>query len=518
MRLTLHDVVTIGDETDADHSGDNTNLPQRNLGLLLGRSASGPSSVHTSPDTDSVTDIVGTVSERSSASSDDLNERVQVLNLVGVLGSMLVDAGHTATFGSGLNTHLGSMNVVVSTVEESDDDLGGNTLENGDQVVSLVDRTGTNGVGVESSHGPAKRSLTLAEVRVMDLLSILDHSLIVLLGRLRQVKVSFLVVLGAGGSSGDNLIVAGLLGVVLLSLVRDDLHARTVLDNSVVGDTGVLGIRRSGAAEEKRSSPGIPPAEGVVLLDDNSVDEGDEEDGRHEEETPADTESESGDVPSRLLSETETGRSLVHNGECADGTSNEEEEGRGPDSPLDGVLADMHDILDKQEDDGSKDTGNGRSHTETSKDSTETLTTVPAPLNLASTNGSDTDTSERRDERVCRRDVGVVLCAPHNPCGSTGGGTGEGEKLDTGVVAEGFHGDDTVLDGRGGSGADGQGAEHFEDAAKHHGSAVCDGAGGDTGSPGVGDIVCRLCQLLLVFGGGDGVNGRGMEDILAPLL
>ncbi|KAI6771380.1 hypothetical protein HG531_009005 [Fusarium graminearum] len=449
----LHGGTTTG--RVVDHSGDNTNLPQRNLGLLLGRSASGPSSVHTSPDTDSVTDIVGTV-----------------LNLVGVLGSMLVDAGHTATFGSGLNTHLGSMNVVVSTVEESDDDLGGNALENGDQVVSLVDRTGTNGVGVESSHGPAKRSLTLAEVGVVDLLSILDHSLIVLLGRLRQVEVSFLVVLGAGGSSGGNLIVAGLLGVVLLSLVRDDLHVRTVLDNSVVGDTGVLGIRRSGAAEEKRSSPGIPPAEGVVLLDDNSVDEGDEEDGRHEEETPADTESESGDVPSRLLSETETGRSLVHNGECADGTSNEEEEGRGPDSPLDGVLADMHDILDKQEDDGSKDTGNGRSHTETSKDGTETLTTVPAPLNLASTNGSDTDTSERRDERVCRRDVGVVLCAPHNPCGSTGGGTGESEKLDTGVVAEGFHGDDTVLDGRGGSGADGQGAEHFEDAAKHHGSAI----------------------------------------------
>ena len=58
MRFTLHDVVSVGDETNADHSSDDTNLPQRNLGLLLGGAASGPSSVHTSPDTNSVTNIV----------------------------------------------------------------------------------------------------------------------------------------------------------------------------------------------------------------------------------------------------------------------------------------------------------------------------------------------------------------------------------------------------------------------------------------------------------------------------
>ena len=82
-----------------------------------------------------------------------------------------------------------------------------------------------------------------------------------------------------------------------------------------------------------------------------------------------------------------------------------------------------------------------------------------------------------------------MLGAPHDPCRGTGGGTGEGEELDACVVAEGFHGNDAVLDGGGCSSADCEGAEHFEDAAEDHCSAVCYGAGGDRGSPSVGDIV-----------------------------
>jgi len=395
LRLTLHDVVSVSDETNADRSSDNTNLPERNLGLLLGGSASRPSSVHTSPDTNSVTNIVGTVSERSSAGSNDLDKRVQVLNLVGVLGGMLVDTLHTATLRCSLDTHLGSVDVVVSTVEESDNDLSGDTLDDGDQVVSLVDRSGTDGVGVKSSHGPAERSLALAEVRVVKLLSFLEHALVILLARLSKVEVSLLVVLGAGGSGGGDLIVADLFGVVLLGLNRADLKLRGVLDDSVVGNTSVLGIRGSGAVEQKRAPPAVPPAEGVVLLDDNGVDEGNEENGREEEETKADTKSHRGNVPSRLLSETKTGRSLVNDRQSTDGTSDEEEERRSPNSPRNGVLAHMNNILDQRKDNGGKATSDSGRHTKTSKDSTKTLATVPSPLNLASTNSSDTDTSER---------------------------------------------------------------------------------------------------------------------------
>jgi hypothetical protein len=70
-RLTLHDVVSVSDETNADCQGDNGDLPKRNLLLGLGGVASAPGGVHTSPDTDGVTDIVGTVREGGSAGGDN---------------------------------------------------------------------------------------------------------------------------------------------------------------------------------------------------------------------------------------------------------------------------------------------------------------------------------------------------------------------------------------------------------------------------------------------------------------
>jgi len=52
--------------------------------------------------------------------------------------------------------------------------------------------------------------------------------------------------------------------------------------------------------------------------------------------------------------------------------------------------------------------------------------------------------------------VGRVARAPHDPDGSTGRRASEGEELDAGIVAEGAAGNDAVLDGRGGPGADGE--------------------------------------------------------------
>jgi hypothetical protein len=105
-RLTLHDVVTVSDETEADGQGDDSDLPQRNVCFGADSLTSGPSRVHGSPDTDGVTDIVGTVREGGSAGGDNLDEGVQVLGLVGILGSVSVNALHTTTFGSAENTDL----------------------------------------------------------------------------------------------------------------------------------------------------------------------------------------------------------------------------------------------------------------------------------------------------------------------------------------------------------------------------------------------------------------------------
>ncbi len=227
----------------------------------------------------------------------------------------------------------------------------------------------------------------------------------------------------------------------------------------------------------------------MVLLDDLGVDEGDEEDSGEEEEAKTDAEADGSDVPRRLVVEAEIRGALVDDREGADGAGDQEEEGRGVDSHGDGVLAHMHRHLDEHKDDGSeaaRDEGGG---TQAGKDGTETRAASPAPLDLARADGSDTDTRDGGDERVGGRDVGGVAGAPHDPDGGTGGRASEGQELDAGVLAEGVAGDDAVLDGGGGSGADGEGTRHLEDDTEDHGLSVADGPRRDTGGPGIGNIV-----------------------------
>ncbi len=202
-KLTLHDVIAVGDETNADHSSGGTQLPERDIGLG-GTGASGrPSSVHASPDTDGVADIVGTVGERSSAGSDDLDVRVEMLNLVGVLGGVAVDALHAAAFGGVVDADLSGVDVVVGAVEEGNNDLGGDALDEGSKVVDLVEGAGAELVAVEGTHGPAKRAAGLAEVGVVALLGVLQELLVLGEGVLPLGGTLLLVVSGIGGDRGN---------------------------------------------------------------------------------------------------------------------------------------------------------------------------------------------------------------------------------------------------------------------------------------------------------------------------
>lgn len=494
--LTLHDVVTVSDETEANGEGDDSNLPGVDIGVLLDRLASGPGTVHSSPDTDSVTNIVGTVSERGSAGSDDLDERVQVLDLVGVLGSVAVDTVHAATLRSVVDTDLSGVDVVVETVHEGDNDVGRKTLEVGNHVVLLVDGTSTDGVLVEGAHSPADGTSLLAEGSVVTVESLSHQNLVIGLSTLgNRERLLAVGKVGVGGGRGDFLVtrvVGALLGVVNLGPLNtsNGVSVIAVLDNGVVGNAGGLGIGGSRALEQEGSVDELPGLEGVVLLDDLGVDEGNKEQAGEDEQTPTDTHGDGSNVPGGLLVKLKLGGTLVDDGQGADGTGDQEEEGRGPDSPGNGVGAQVDNELDEQEDDSGETTRDGGSHSQTGEDGTETLALVPSPLNTVGTDGSDTDTSDGGDQGVGGRDVGRVTSAPHDPRSSTGGGTGEGEQLDTGVVAEGSERNDTVLDGGGGTGTDSQSAGHLKDQAEDHGPSVGDGPGGDTGSPGVGDIVC----------------------------
>lgn len=425
--------------------------------------------------------------ERRGAGGDDLDERVGVLDLIGVLLGGSVDALHALTLGGTGDTGLGSVNVVVQTVESADDNHGGDALEENLHVVELVDLAGAHGVVAEETHGPAERTALLEELSAEFGLAI---GLELFVGRA-------LADLGGGkrplvGDVGLLTLLEGLVaGIGSLGgpgVARESLLL-ILLNDGVVGDLGLLGVGGGRALEEERALEEVVPLDGVVLLDDLGVDVGNEEDGGQNGETATGTQGDGGDVPSGLLVQAQVGRSLVDDGQGAYGTGYEEEEGRGPDSPGDGVLADVDDELDEHEDDGAEARRDGGSHAQAGEDGTETLSVVPSPLDLVGTGGGDTDASDGGDERISRGDVGGVPRAPHDPGGGGGEGASEGKHLDAGIVVEGGVGDDAVLDGLGSAGTDGDGSEHLEYGTEYHGLSVGDGSRRHAGRPGVCHIV-----------------------------
>jgi len=144
----LHDVVSVGDETDRDGSGKDSELPDGNGGFSLSGGTGRPSTVDNSPRTDRVSDIVGTVSEGCGTGSEDLDERISVLDLVRVLFGVGVNSFHSVTFGSTRDTRLSGVDIVVETVKSTTSDHGGDSLGEDGQVVLFVNSTGAHRVGV----------------------------------------------------------------------------------------------------------------------------------------------------------------------------------------------------------------------------------------------------------------------------------------------------------------------------------------------------------------------------------
>lgn len=227
-----------------------------------------------------------------------------------------------------------------------------------------------------------------------------------------------------------------------------------MLHDSVVGDSSLATIGRSGTAEEERAVDDHPWLDGVVPLDDLGVDVWDEEDGGEKSDSTSGTHGNTSDESGGLLVQAEVGGTLVDDGERADGAGDEEPERNGVDGPWDRVLANVDNVFDETKDDGTEATSDGRGHDETRENGTETLSVVPSPLDLGGTDSRNTDTSDGGDQRVCGGDVSRVLCAPHDPRGGTSKSAGEGEHLDTGIVLESGVGNDTILDGLGGPSTD----------------------------------------------------------------
>ncbi|KAK6833440.1 hypothetical protein PG987_008134 [Apiospora arundinis] len=475
VELTLHDVVTIGAETDRDPESEHSKLPDGDAGSLVGSLAGGPGVVDDSPGADRVTDIVGTVSERGSAGSEDLDEGVGVLDLVGVLLGGVVDTLHTDAIGSAGNTGLGGVDVVVETVEESGGNLGREALAGSHEVLLLVDLAGSHGVVAESAHRPANGA-TVGQKLSAELSIAFGLDLLVGLG-------------GLALGNNHSLLLLGVLLAVLLDRVGGVQGLVIVLDDGVLGNHSAVGLGNNRALQQERAHADVVPSHAGVALQDAGVQPGTKK-TRAMMQTPA-------PVPTTteamyegdFLPRPRLGGALIDNGQGADGSGDEEEERRGPDGPGGGVLAHVDNQLDHHEDGGTESSGDGRRHAQTGEDSTETLAVVPAPLDLGGTDSSNTNTGDSGDKGVGGRDVGRVTGAPHHPCGGGNQGDGEGHHLNSGVIPEGIRGNDAVLDRLGGSGAHGDGSQDLEDGTEDHGHSVRDGSGRNTGGPRVGNIV-----------------------------
>jgi hypothetical protein len=313
--------------------------------------------------------------------------------------------------------------------------MAGNTFEDDSDIVEFVDGTGTHGVLVQSPHGPSDRSLLSAELGVQSFLTG-SHELVV--SRLGSFAT------GMSGRVGSRRGVQGVLDLAFLAVLTGLIGGRDLVDDGqlrhsllvlilVVLDDGIVGngrlgtgVRRSGAAEEERTVDEVPPLEGVVLLDHLGMDERNEEDGGEKSDTGSGSHDDRDDPPLGLLAQSQGRRTLVDDRQGAESTGNEEEEGRGVDGPGDGILSHVNNNLDEGKDDGTETGRDGGRHPESGVDGSETFSVVPSPLNLRSTDGRNTNTSDGRDERVGRGDVGRMTSAPHDP--GTGSSQGAGCK------------------------------------------------------------------------------------------
>lgn len=282
------------------------------------------------------------MSKGRSAGSDNLDERVGVFDFVGVLFGERVDSSHSVTFRGSGDTRLGRVDIVVKTVEQSDDNLSRQTDEEEVlHVLDLVNLSGAHWVVAKSAHSPAKRATLLLELCMQPAVALL---LELAVGELRLLHI------GAGqwgrvkvlfGHFGDGNIgtrrVWVDLALVVISTVGVGRRCNGLgcvlfcLNNAVVWDGGLGSIGWGRAREEERTEEDVVGLKCVVLLDDLGMHVGHKEEGRERRKTSTGTKADCGNIRRWTLIEAEGWRSLVNNGQSTDGSRDEEEEGRGVD-------------------------------------------------------------------------------------------------------------------------------------------------------------------------------------------
>lgn len=272
------------------------------------------------------------MSERGDASSQDLEEGIEILGTVVVVGGMRVDLVQVASESVAALLHL--QDVLINATKEEPLE----TPEDDGRAVEGAVGLGTNDASV---------GLLLIGVHGLTASSIVGES--VRLGIRRRHIVASLLLLALGSS----LLIIGVstTGTEGVELLLGQMTLIKVLDAT----THAFGLRTGlGAAEQERAHGDVPPAEGPVVLNDDAVQPGDEEDTGNEGHGTTDTDDQTG-----LLGVVEVrvdGTTLPDEQHGAEGGSDTEVDRDGDETLGDRVVPDHDKVLGDGEDDGAKGT------------------------------------------------------------------------------------------------------------------------------------------------------------------
>jgi hypothetical protein len=415
---------------------------------------------------DGVGDVVGTVGERGGTGSHDLNKSKQVLGLVVVVRNVGVD-GRKISSENGLLLGLHVDDVLVDTAEEEPLDIPEQNLGLTPLAVGLganellllghlnVAGDGVDGGGVvRVVAGVLVVGGLLADVCGLDIISARS-----------VITVAEIVELLAGHVAGVE--------------VTDTTRSTVGLDRGL------------GTLQQERAHGNVPPAELPVVLDDNAIQPGNEEDGDKESPGGTDTNNHTGSLS--IVEGDLDGTTLPDDKHSKEGSGETKVDG-DKEQTLEGRVGSEHDgVLGDQEDDdgeGSRDTGGDDPGQEDGDDTGADLTTVEVgPDDVVGTDKRNTHTNDTTHDGVSGGNSETHAGAEGEPGSGTDDGAHHTEHKKRGVVLEGVDVDDLGTDGISDTGTDTDGTGEFEDRTESHGLDVPDGSGRDRGGPGVGNIV-----------------------------
>lgn len=235
--------------------------------------------------------------------------------------------------------------------------------------------------------------------------------------------------------------------------------------DTIVGDVIVRGgISGRHALPKEWAHEEVVPADSVVLLDDFGVHERHpEDDGQQGDDGRGSNDSTGHDSTWELI-ETQAGRALEDDRHGRHGTDEEEDEWGGVQGPTSGVFADENtELHHRVEDDGeaSSDTGGD---TKPSEDGRKTFSAVPSPVGSIEAACSNTNTEDRRDDRVGGRNGPRHSCGEREPARGSGDRANESQELNAWVSLEDGFRYDAILNCGGHTSTDQDSSEELHDS------------------------------------------------------